>query len=139
MRKLVRGPGNWCTARDLHLLKDGYHFAKAFPDLRTYALACKMRVYHFEDQAHGGLNVFRRLTAIRATLAGSPWVGRAARWSHWLQGSFLQQLQAARDECASHGIRHQKVLQDLAKTTYQPWTTATWARVRSNYQKEIRR
>jgi hypothetical protein len=138
MRKLVPGPGNWCTARDLHLLKDGYHFPKAFPDLQITALACKMRVYHFENRACGGLQVFRRLEALKRKTAANQWMGRSVRWKEWLEGSFLQQLQSARDECATKGITHRGTLQEASRDAPRPWTLPTWIRIRKDYQKTIR-
>ena len=124
LRRLVPGPGNWCSARDLNLLRDGYGLPKAFPPLRQTALACKMRVYHFEAQADGGLRVFPRLTALRATVSANPWLGREARWDSWLGGSFLQHLQSARDDCAAHGITHSGVFETVATDLPRPWTLA---------------
>ena len=138
LRKLVPGPGNWCTARDLHLLKAGYHFPKSFPDLEATALACKMRVYHFENMAHGGLKVFRRLDNLKKEVAENPWLGRAVRWKGWLESSFLQQLQSARDECASKGITHKDTLQAASGGAPRPWTLPTWLKIRRDYQKTVR-
>ena len=60
LRAMVRGPGQWCVPRDLHLLRIGYGCTMEFPDLAPTAVASKMRVVQWEMVLDGGLQIHHR-------------------------------------------------------------------------------
>ena len=137
LRRLVPGPGNWCQPRDLHLLRRGYHFPRAFADLRPRALAAKMRVLHFEAEQSGGLKVDAQARRLDAAAQTSDHLNRLVQWAAWFDSAFCRQLRRARARCLAQGIRHEDVLHSLAGAAPRPWTTEVWLRIRRGYQRAI--
>ncbi|CAK0794469.1 unnamed protein product [Prorocentrum cordatum] len=98
---LFPGPRGWAppaALRSLHTLG----FQSALIDARATAAAAKCRVYHWENVAHGGLQVRRRTRALEHVRGSSDYVMRQARWHHWYQHNFFTNLDQA------HGLLQQK-------------------------------
>ena len=56
LRRVAPGPGQWATPEDLWRLED-FGMPCSFGSLRDLARAAQLRVYHFENRAHGGLQL----------------------------------------------------------------------------------
>ena len=91
---LFPGPRSWITAGCLkHLQALG--FPSQLLDIQSNAIAAKIRVYKFENLAHGGLQVATRVAQLRAIVDLPVNAVRRARLLPWLDKLFLFNLQKA--------------------------------------------
>ena len=102
-RRAAAGPYAWALPQDLFRLKDCCGQAANFRSLHHAALAAKVRVCRFENQAHGGLRVRARARQLRTLVATSKRTVRAATWNDWIQNNPLLVLDGALNHCSSLG------------------------------------
>ena len=103
LAKAAVGPHAWALPPDLFRLKDHYGQVANFRSIKNAALAAKIRVYHYENVAHGGLQVRQRSRALRQAVDQAPYIGRYHTWKDWVDANPLFVLQQAQDDCAARG------------------------------------
>ena len=136
LARMVRGPGNWCSASDLHLLKRGYAFPREFPDLLLLAKACMLRTLQWENHAEGGLRIGDRAQSLRTALTATEEIVRRGRWAAWFDKSFILTLERNRQSCREHGVRCSTLLRTLSQGAQRPWPLRTMEQVRHGFQKQ---
>ena len=128
LRKLVRGPGSWCTANDLFLLKDAYGFTFAFPSLCTVAQAAKLRVFEYEDI---DFQEAAQSLARARLVADCDWV---SKFDKWYDSSYVKVIAdneiACANKASSSAVVRLKILEDHPKV--RPHLTGIL--IRRNFQ-----
>ena len=113
LRKLVRGPGSWCSAEDLFLLKDAFGFPFTFPSLKVMAKAAKLRV--FEDEEIDFQKAADSLARARLD-ADCHWV---KKFDRWYDSSYVKVIVDNVNTCANSAISckvvRSKILEDHPK------------------------
>ena len=137
MRKLLPGPGNWCSTFDAHHLRE-LGLTRDLPGLHQLSLAVKLRVAAQEATSSGGLEVQRKA----AELANWRLHANAAGWAyhnrHWYDSSYVLQLHGALQHFAANGVTPQVIENDIAQHAPRPFDRAAAARVRSRFQRVAR-
>ena len=136
LRRAAPGPYRWAMPEDLFRLRDHFGQVANFRDVRTTALAAKVRVTVFENMAHGGLDIRNRATALRAAINGTSRPERLC-WASWLEQNPLFTLQEAREESIRLGLRPRSVMEQIAGSTPRPWPHATHNRIRRLFQSTL--
>ena len=95
-QSLLPGPTGWMVP---NCLKDAKHvgFPIELADMAAVSIAAKARVAFFENEAHGGLNITRRVACFQ-TVAGDDCSVQHIGWvSTWASNSFFYTLERARN------------------------------------------
>ena len=103
LAKAAVGPHAWALPPDLCRLKDHYGQAANFRSIEHAALAAKVRVYRYENDSHGVLNVLQRSRALRQAVDQAPCIGRHHIWKSRVDTNPLFVLQEAYEECVVKG------------------------------------
>ena len=94
MVTLCPGARGWATPHFLHQLKS-LGFAGELAAAEPMAVGAKCRVYRWENQAHGGLHLARRLRRLRRLRTASDHRLRIATWAPWLDTHMLENVMRA--------------------------------------------
>ena len=138
LRRAAAGPYAWALPQDLFRPKGCYGQAANFRSLRHAAIAAKVRVCRYENQAHGGLHVRTRARKLRALVATSTRTVRAATWNDWIQNNPRQVLDNALNHCSSLGCAILAIEDRAAGPEAQrPHTPPQAARVRQQFQSTL--
>ena len=103
LRKIVKGPGNWCIKEDLFMLKDSYGFSYAFPSIQNVARAAKLRVWQYEsiDIKKYAEDIF----TLRYTRFGR----ESAMFKGWYDSSYAKVLKENFEECRKCGVDNNSI------------------------------
>jgi len=128
---LFPGPRDWLPAGALRGLKH-VGFSDQLSDLHSLAAAAKCRVARYENFAHGGLQVSRRVVALRHARVHGDFFIRSAIWYRWYEEGCLESLTKARDSLCS------KIGSETNLIHRMSGDVADWALVRRQWQKTCR-
>jgi hypothetical protein len=137
LRKAAAGPYRWAMPEDLFRLRDHYGQQANFRDLRTTAIAAKVRVTVFENMLHGGLQISSRASRLRSLIQGSDRIIQDPTWSDWLQANPLFVLQRTRQETVNQGLHPRVIMEQIAGSAERPWSQAVLKRIRRRFQSTL--
>jgi len=132
LRRAAAGPYRWAMPEDLFRLKDLYGQSMNFRDLRTTAIAAKVRVSVYENSAHGGLRINERAVRLRHIWVSAERPGMV--WHQWIQANPIFVLEAARQQAADMDLAPGDVMMGIANHTPLPWNAGTFKSVRRKFQ-----
>jgi hypothetical protein len=97
LRRFNRGPGSWCTIKELFHLDTWFGFRYRFTSVTTLALAAKSRVVHCEMDA-----IFGRVKTLGDAMLDSD--HRRVAWYDWLYHSPFHNLEHATTHLTTLGL-----------------------------------
>ena len=129
------GPHAWALPPDLFSLKDHYGQAANFRSIEHAALAAKVRMYHYENASHGGLNVLQRSRALCQAVDQAPYIDRYHIWKSWVDANPLFVLQGAYEECVAKGHTMTRIEQaSTGPGASRPHSLSTTTTIRRRFQ-----
>ena len=137
LRKAAVGPYRWAMPEDLFRFQDVWGQASNFKDLHKTALAAKVRVATFENNAHGGLRVearARRLRDLLSNAAFGPYRNRRAIWQDWYNRNPLLVLNQAVRITTAMDCSSSRTMTLIAGAAQRPWTQLVLRRIRNRFQ-----
>ena len=137
LRKAAAGPYRWAMPEDLFRFQDVWGQAANFRDLHKTALAAKVRVATFENNAHGGLRVearARRLRDLLSNAAIGPYRNRRVIWQDRYDRNPLLVLNQAVRITTAMDCSSSRTMTLIAGDAPLPWTQPVLRRIRNRFQ-----
>ena len=111
LRRVAKGPGNWCRTSDLFQLKDAFGFPYSFPSLEATARAAKLRVMEYEEVDFRGCA--EQLSDARYSLDRV----HVPSFAAWYDASYVKAVVDCCDLCRRVGVTSSSI-QDALREKY---------------------
>jgi hypothetical protein len=103
-QRVVGGPAGAFDMVELPILREQYHWPAPLGDLRVTSRASQLRLWHWENRHHGGLQIAAALQRMAAAQAATDYIPDDAPHFLWWHSPLHRYLQAAFDTLASEGV-----------------------------------
>ena len=140
LRRAAAGPYKWAMPEDLFRLRDVWGQAANFRDLHKTALAAKVRVATFENNAHGGLHVATRARRLRDLFSNAvlgPHRDRRRIWQDWYDRNPLLVLNQALQITSAMDCSPLRIMTIIAGDTPRPWPQTVLRRIKTRFQSAL--